>query len=308
MTHSWWRKRSLEERFSAFWNHPATAIVLLSIGAAFVAIALTWPQSPGVCIGVLATAAGIMSARSMKIFEKLVWVILLVTFAVLEVRAIGRADSVSLQNKTAETQKFQDIAESLDNELKTTAAGFKATGDGIALNLKALQDANDQSRLHFDSASKQADENMDLAQKNLAVITGAGSVPCVMIQKRASDKILFILTAVGENILNPVRVRITEFGGMGDFPLFEQTFQSVSQTEPIEITDHLITPTYIHQGVAAFVIHFSTPNGPYREELQLRKDPAGWSWRNSQYVLYKETPNDAFKMDRCERAFGDSIR
>jgi len=75
-------------------------LVLLGIGS--VVYFYCHPQLPGVCIGVLALVAGIMSVRAdMHIYEKMTWIALLIAFAVFEVQAIHRGDIESTTKNQA---------------------------------------------------------------------------------------------------------------------------------------------------------------------------------------------------------------
>src|ERR1035441_10474178 len=85
------------EAVESVWNDSRVLAWVLPV-AAFCAVlwASFWPPSPGVSIGLLALAAGIMSVRpKMHPAEKFAWVVVLIAFAVLEVLAIGRSDKAN---------------------------------------------------------------------------------------------------------------------------------------------------------------------------------------------------------------------
>jgi len=85
------------------WNsNPVVAWVLVLLGIGSVVYFYCHPQLPGVCIGVLALVAGIMSVRAdMHIYEKMTWIALLIAFAVFEVQAIHRGDIESTTKNQA---------------------------------------------------------------------------------------------------------------------------------------------------------------------------------------------------------------
>lgn len=76
------------------WKHWATSLILVVVGLSLVVWATVSPQSPGISIGLLATAAGIMSLRTefMHPLEKIAWIVVLVFFAILEVGAIHKSN------------------------------------------------------------------------------------------------------------------------------------------------------------------------------------------------------------------------
>jgi hypothetical protein len=86
------------DRVEAFWNsntHLARALLLIVAGITIWTL-LKLP-SPGIAIGLLATAAGIMSVRppTMHIAERLIWVAVLVALLISEVHAIKKSDAGS---------------------------------------------------------------------------------------------------------------------------------------------------------------------------------------------------------------------
>ncbi|WP_158819233.1 hypothetical protein [Granulicella sp. S156] len=106
------------------------------------------PQSPGVCIGLLALVAGIMSVRPdhMHIYEKVAWIVLLISFTVLEVRAIGRSDKDNQEARQRQNEQFQRIANGLSDSIRTGNEQFKATTSGISTTLEAANKTIEQTR------------------------------------------------------------------------------------------------------------------------------------------------------------------
>jgi hypothetical protein len=104
------------------WNKSrSVASTLVLAGIVLAILSALYPQSPGVCIGLLATAAGIMSLRPvMKVYEKMAWVGILITFAVLEILAIGRSDKDTKDARERQNKEFSQITANQDTQFKTT--------------------------------------------------------------------------------------------------------------------------------------------------------------------------------------------
>ncbi len=97
------------------WNESsglALVLVLIAVGLALYSVHTVQP--PGVSIGLLALAAGIMSVRpQMHPAEKLAWVVLLVLFSFLEVRAIHQSDKENDARREAQNQQFKSIVQGI---------------------------------------------------------------------------------------------------------------------------------------------------------------------------------------------------
>lgn len=108
-----------------FWNYNdvlAFGLVFLGICACFWAAHTS--HSVGVAIALLAGMAGIMSVRpEMGILEKLAWVILLVSFTVLEVIAINHQDEVNAANLAVQASAIRDIGNTAQRNLLAITGG-----------------------------------------------------------------------------------------------------------------------------------------------------------------------------------------
>lgn len=151
------------ERFwdavESIWNDSRVLAWILALSA-FTAVLWTSfrPQSPGVSIGLLALAAGIMSVRpKMHPAEKFAWVVVLIAFAVLEVLAIGRGDRASEEARKHENEKFEAIVSGLESSINTSKDQYVSTINHVDGVLKATQQID------------------DLANKNLGYLTGGKS-------------------------------------------------------------------------------------------------------------------------------------
>ena len=116
-------------RFDKWWDsRPAPAIILVLIGLGITTWAYFVPMSPGKAIGALAAVAGIMSLRpKMKFPEKLAWIVILTTLAVLEFAAIDRTDRDNLKSKTDLNTQLQGIQAGIDisaRELNVVSIGI----------------------------------------------------------------------------------------------------------------------------------------------------------------------------------------
>ncbi|HEV2646819.1 MAG TPA: hypothetical protein VGU46_10690 [Acidobacteriaceae bacterium] len=105
-----------------YWNHShAIAWVLGVLGAVLVTWAALRPQPPGVSVGLLALAAGIMSVRP-KIHpsEKAAWMVFLIAFAVLEVRAIEKSDNQNTTDRVATSKSLTEALQGVKRTLEQT--------------------------------------------------------------------------------------------------------------------------------------------------------------------------------------------
>jgi len=141
------------------WNSSRVVAWLLAMGGISLAVwASFWPQSPGVSIGLLALAAGIMSVRpKMHPAEKFAWVAVLAVFAILEVIAIGHSDKTNEGIRDQQNAKFDGIAEKLKTNIETSKTQYKDTID------------------HVDGVLEQTKGVAQIAQENLEDVTGGES-------------------------------------------------------------------------------------------------------------------------------------
>jgi hypothetical protein len=181
----------------SYWNGNrmlAWALVLLGMGLA------VWssfvPQSPGVSIGLLAGAAGIMSMRpKMHPAEKFAWVAVLVAFTVLEIIAIGRGDKAAEATREAQNRAFTAIADGLKTSIDASEGQYRSTIS------------------HLDGVLTQTEDVDALTKRTLENITGGDSyiatIPDVAL---SGDEITFSVTNRGKNILTGASVLITTQG------------------------------------------------------------------------------------------------
>ena len=146
-------------KIEQFWNENRVLAWILPLsGLGLVLWALYWPQSPGVSIGLLALAAGVMSIRpAMHPAEKTVWVIVLVAFAILEVHAIHIGDQKSQATIEEQKKAFSDI------------------GDGIKNSVAANKGQYDSTISHVDGVLKTTQDVARLSKTNLNTLTGGES-------------------------------------------------------------------------------------------------------------------------------------
>jgi hypothetical protein len=155
------------QRAEHCWNrNRAVAWILVLLGLGLALWACLCPQSPGVSIGLLAGVAGIMSLRpEMHPAEKSTWVVVLVTFTILEVLAIGRADKSAEKVREAQNHAFQTIAE----ELKTSMSLDKTQYDSTIT--------------HVDTVLTKTQQAADTAEEAVRDMTGGDSWGWVSVQQ-----------------------------------------------------------------------------------------------------------------------------
>ena len=146
-------------KIEQFWNENRVLAWILPLsGLALGLWASFWPQSPGVSIGLLALAAGVMSIRpAMHPAEKTTWVIVLVAFAILEVHAIHIGDQKAQATIDEQKKAFSDI------------------GEGIKNSITANKGQYDSTISHVDGVLKTTQGVADLASRNLESVTGGDS-------------------------------------------------------------------------------------------------------------------------------------
>jgi hypothetical protein len=190
MAHFWTIARICWERNKSIsWGLPLS-------GICGVLITTIWPQSPGVSIGLLALAAGIMSVRpKMPLREKLIWVFVLIAFAVLEVRAIRRSDQEAREHRESQNRAFNQIASDLKASIANSAGQYRSTIE------------------HVDGVLTQTENLNALAKTSLENITGGDSfVAMIPDVAYSGDEITFSVINRGKNILAGATVLITNQG------------------------------------------------------------------------------------------------
>jgi hypothetical protein len=180
----WWdRSRSLS------WGLPLS-------GVCGVLITMLWPQSPGVSIGLLALAAGVMSVRpKMPFREKLIWVLVLIAFTVLEVRSIKRNDQEAREYRDSQNRAFNEIANDLKASIASSAGQYRSTIE------------------HVDGVLTQTETIDALARTSLENITGGDSyIAMIPDVAYSGDEITFSVINRGKSMLAGATVLITSQG------------------------------------------------------------------------------------------------
>jgi hypothetical protein len=153
------------QRAQQIWNKcEVLAWILVMLGTALAVCSWIFPQPPGVSIGLLAAAAGIMSVRPPKMHpaERFAWVGILIALAVLEVWAIGRNDKAAETIRDSQNQAFQRIVDGLKESIATSKNEYDSTIG------------------HLNGVLKTTKEVAALAKKNLENTTG-GRFVCLCI-------------------------------------------------------------------------------------------------------------------------------
>jgi hypothetical protein len=154
------------------WSCWQTAIALAAVGLGTAYWALHTSQLPGISIGLLAFAAGIMSLRpEMKLLEKMSWVIILSCFLLAEVSSI-RKDRDSSQKQTATDRTNQD--NDFEKVLSAQQMSFDAT-------TKRLTEAYDINQKQFNATMERSNKAINGIQNNLEAATGGHSFPNYLV-------------------------------------------------------------------------------------------------------------------------------
>jgi hypothetical protein len=153
-----------------FWNDNrllAAALLLVGIGLAIRAGVKT--PSPGIAIGLLALAAGVMSVRPrMHLLEKLGWVCVLIAFSVIEVHAIHVSDENSRVARERQNAEF-----AADRNRQNIA--FQDIADGLKATLILSKEQYSSTITHVEKVLKTTNTVSKLTEKNLQNITGGNS-------------------------------------------------------------------------------------------------------------------------------------
>jgi archaellum component FlaF (FlaF/FlaG flagellin family) len=240
-------------------------LVLIGTGLALW-ISLT-KQSPGVSIGILAAVAGVMSVRpDMHFAEKIAWIVLLVTFTILEVHTIKLSDHKNEDIRDAQNKAFDKIAEGLKASIETSKTQY------------------DSTITHVDSVLTATQQAANLAKDTLQNLTGGNGVAYIAPQPPDEDG------NVPLAIVNPSKFPLT-----GVTVVVADSTAFPFKTSPVvtvgTLAAHLVRPIDIKlkptpginpPGVASFVISIYAQNGTSEELLQFRKGKKMlWDYRAS---------------------------
>lgn len=263
-----------------FWNTSRGLAWLLSLCGISVAIWTAFrPQSPGIAIGLLALAAGIMSVRpQMHTAEKFAWVAVLIALAVLEVKAIGRADQQANTERNHQNEEFQHMADGLTQSLKLSEREYAST---IA---------------HVDTAASRAQAATETANRAVVNITGGdsyayvypdyidGQDPRVPVNLKIHNAGKYMLTGLQIKIgkvergsYDPLTVLST---GIDQLVMVNYRFVYVGTIAPQEgeiIPNYGFVPDLNADGTAYYHMYINAQNRGVQEELYLRRSRNGRS-------------------------------
>jgi|GEM_PF-3361892 len=256
------------KRVEEFWNHNRVLMWVLVVTAVSSALwACFVPQSPGISIGFLALAAGIMSVRpQMHPAEKFTWVAILIAFAILEVLAIKRSDEAVKAERDRQNQQFQSIAGGLETAIATGTSQYNSTISRVNGVLTTTQ------------------EIANVAKDTLANLTGGDAVAYLAPQSPTDDG------RVPLAIVNPCKFPLTGvtvvIKDMTTVPVKSSQVIFVGTLAPhlVRELDVQLTPTPGNSppGYASFVIMIYAQNGTSYESLQFRKGKKMfWDYRAS---------------------------
>jgi hypothetical protein len=277
-----WKIEDLRKWFEHKWNHSlGVAVALVLLGVALALFAALKPQTPGISIGILGLVAGIMSLRpEMRIFEKLAWIVILTTFAILEINAIGRADKENRDARTEQNNRFQTIVDDLKTASTNSHEQYEATIGRFGTVVKGLTDATEQSHKQY--------------QETLNTVTG-GKTFCyadLMIEKTTGILGLGVIVK-GNYILRKLQMRVVDYQHYREYfkahpppssfaPLLTQNSQTT------ELGD--VPPPYTMFAIPVGIdldpgtdknynIEFRALNGAWEEELRFQraKSKKGWT-------------------------------
>jgi hypothetical protein len=143
----------------------AWVLVLLGFGA--VVLTFFFPQSPGVSIGLLACAAGIMSLRpDMHIYEKMAWIVVLISFTVWEIRAINKSDNENLLTLMNQNSQFKQTQTALFWAYELDREGFGST-------MNEFSRTNSQEGRRFDALVREDHELYEHEEKLAESLNGS---------------------------------------------------------------------------------------------------------------------------------------
>ena len=278
---------NLWKRLEEFWNCNRGVAWMLSLTAIGLALWAGFvPQSPGVSVGLLALCAGIMSIRpQMRTLEKITWIAVLITFAVLEVTAIKRSDEESRAKLKEQNDKFELIADGLKTAITNGASQYKDTVDHINSVSKTTQQVGTLAK-----------RNLEATKQNLESVTGGNSFVYIKFDlpdqymafyKRGNEPLYDVVARIRcARPLNTVGViwedRVWK---MGDFPVgnenlnYDDQLKSIKELPPEnrpcdfssirKLTDEPVSR-------AAFGVDFAARNGSWHEREWLRLVNGQW--------------------------------
>lgn len=307
---NWWRWGATQvngfwSRLESWWNtSKAVAWIAVAFGVALVTWAASKPRSPGISIGLLALAAGLMSVRPKMHFpEKITWVAVLVTLTCLEVRAIKRSDAENAAIRDKQNAAFRVIVD----DLKTSIQNGK---DQYTRTIEHVDTVSD----HVDGVAKTTQQVAEVAHSDLLAVTGGDSYAYVYpTAVLGSDRVLLKIHNDGDETLD-LRVEIARIvdesaehpcdGRMGTPAVFP--IGPVADHEGRIIQGSSFSPTLPPGGAAYYQIWINAQNHGVSENLYFRKVSANPYW---EYRFTVERPVADHKRMRTDaKACGIWIR
>jgi hypothetical protein len=262
-------------RFELSWkNNPFWAV--LFIVPLVVAAVWLWfdPQSPGFSIGFLALAAGVMSLRpKMHPLEKLVWVVLMITFTLQEVKAIKQNDLNNQSIRDGQNAAFGLIVDDLKTSIKNSKDQYDQTVNHV-----------DRVSDHVDGVAKTTQQVADLARTNLEALTGGDSYAYVYPSAMMPEGHLQLLKIhnAGDQPLNmtlTVAQVFEDVGGEGcNEGMTNRTVTQIGTMAPHDgrtVPNGIITPALNADGLATYQIYMNAQNAGVSERLQFRRSANG---------------------------------
>jgi hypothetical protein len=256
------------------WNENrfvAWAVVLC--GAALLLWATLKPQSPGVSIGLLALAAGIMSIRpKMHPAEKTAWAAFLIAFAVLEVLAIKKSDADNKDVRDKQNAAFGVIVQSLKDSMNDNKTHFDAT-------TKATDGVMKKTQIAADEAVEAANNiTGDHGFCYLEMHRFPGSENLREIEVRITSHSKYLLHRVEIRVVNDddPKTREPMFTAQ-DYVQKSTAFVGLGEISPQGM--ELLTPTFINTGVDKdknYTIYFYALNMSWREQWKAKKVSGHW--------------------------------
>jgi hypothetical protein len=266
------RLASFWDRAEAIWNDSrALAWILVLAGISLALWVGFYPKSPGVSIGLLAGAAGIMSVRpKMHPAEKFAWVAVLVAFTILEVLAIKVSDQ-----RNEDTRKAQNAA-------------FGVIAEGLRTSIAASKGQYDSTIGHVDGVLKTTQSVASLAKSSLENITGGDSYAYMYPDfiEGQNDSLDWKIHNFGQNPLSGVTVKIRPIKGGSLLP-FGRNDNSIVQFGPSDVMDIGTLPPDIGQSISrlfrpaslSYQIFIQAQNGITDELLFLRPSKNSYAYK-----------------------------
>jgi len=256
-------------RIELFWDkNPYCGLALiLVVGAVAVYTGFRPTTSPGISIGLLAFAAGVMSVRPKMHFpEKSAWIIILVAFTYQEVRDIRRTDADNVATRNSQNAAFGVIVDDLKTSIQNSKDQYSATVkhvDGVALTTQKVA---------------------DLARTNLEALTGGNSYAFVYptaILGSDREQMLKIHNAGNQslNITMTMVLVVQESGPEGcDVSTTNRTVIPIGPVAPHDgrtLPNPVFEPVLRFDGTAIYQIWLNAQNAGVSERLQFRRPSNG---------------------------------